>query len=137
MRSAGKLDEANEEFRKELAVNPYDFVANTEVGMLRKQEGKLDEAMACISRALSVRPTDAGALYQRASIHMMQGKLEEARAEFEQLVHDNPEFSEAHAGLATVYYRLKRREDGDREREAARRTQQESERKLEESRKAK
>ena len=27
-----------------------------------------------------------------------------------------PQFTEAHVSLATVYYRLKRKEDGDRER---------------------
>jgi hypothetical protein len=37
----------------------------------------------------------------------------------ESLVHDFPSFAEAHAALATVYYRLKRPADGDRERAAA------------------
>jgi hypothetical protein len=32
----------------------------------------------------------------------------------ERLVADNPGFTEAHVSLATVYYRLKRRDDGDR-----------------------
>jgi len=84
---------------------------------------------------LRVRPADAGALYQRASIHSVQGLTEKARQELEALIRDSPDFAEAHAALATVYYRLKRKEDGDRERDAARRVQQEAERRLEEQRK--
>ena len=34
----------------------------------------------------------------------------------EQAVKAAPDFTEAHVSLATVYYRLKRKEDGDRER---------------------
>jgi hypothetical protein len=34
----------------------------------------------------------------------------------EQLVKESPEFTEAHVTLATIYYRLKRKGDGDRER---------------------
>jgi hypothetical protein len=60
---------------------------------------------------------------------------EQARKEFEQLVKDEPNFAEAHAALASAYYRLKRKEDGDRARAAAARVQQENQKRLEESRK--
>jgi len=42
--------------------------------------------------------------------------MDEARKIFEALVSDVPNFTEAHVTLATIYYRLKRKEDGDRER---------------------
>jgi len=41
----------------------------------------------------------------------------EARAALESIVKESPQFVEAHVSLATVYYRLKRKADGDRERE--------------------
>jgi len=134
LRGLGKMDEATAQFRAELNVNPYDFVANTEIAMLLKQDGKFDDALAHVARALQVRAGDPGALYQRASIHLAQGNLEQARGELEDLVQRFPSFAEAHAALATVYYRLKRPADGDRERAAAQRAQQETARKLEESR---
>ena len=34
----------------------------------------------------------------------------------EELIAESPSFVEAHVTLATVYYRLRRKEDGDRER---------------------
>jgi Tfp pilus assembly protein PilF len=50
------------------------------------------------------------------SIQLATGKLDAARATFEGIIKRAPEFVEAHISLATVYYRLKRKEDGDRER---------------------
>jgi tetratricopeptide (TPR) repeat protein len=134
LRQVGKPEMAPEQFREELKRNPYDFVANIETAMVMKQDGKLDEALGHVERGLQVRPADPGALYQRASIHFLQGLTEQARKEFEQLVRDYPDFAEAHAALATVYYRLKRKQDGDQERAAALRAQQDAQKRLEERR---
>ena len=46
----------------------------------------------------------------------LQGKVDETRSALEIIVREAPSFTEAHVTLATVYYRLKRKEDGDRER---------------------
>ncbi len=135
LREIGKPDAAAEQFNAELKANPNDFAANIETAMRLRQEGKLDEALAHTEAALRVRPADAGALYQRASIHSVQGRTEKAREELEELIREHPDFAEAHAALATVYYRLKRKDDGDRERDTARRVQQEAEKRLEEGRK--
>jgi Tfp pilus assembly protein PilF len=43
-------------------------------------------------------------------------KAEAARHALESIVKEAPGFTEAHVALATAYYRLKRKEDGDRER---------------------
>jgi hypothetical protein len=63
-----------------------------------------------------VRPGNAAALYQVAAIDVDTGKLEQARVRLEGIVREEPEFLEAHISLAQVYYRLKRKDDGDRER---------------------
>jgi tetratricopeptide (TPR) repeat protein len=135
LRDIGKPDQAAEQFQEELKRNPFDFTANIQTSTLSKQDGKLGEALAHIERALQVRPADPGALFQRASIHLAQGLTEQARQGFEQLVRDYPGFAEAHAALATVYYRLKRTEDGDRERAAALRAQEDAQKQLEDRRK--
>ena len=115
-----------------MKVNPYDFTANTEIALLLREDGKPDEALAHVAMALQVRPNDPGALYQRASIHVSQGLNEQARQELERIVRDFPSFSEAHAALATVYYRLKRPVDGDKEATEARRVREEAQKMLEE-----
>jgi tetratricopeptide (TPR) repeat protein len=134
LRLIGKLDDSTEQFRQELEVNPYDFVANTQEAMLLKKSGDYDHALIHVGRALQVRPRDPGALYERASILMVQGKHEQALQELEPLVRSYPDFYEAHLALAAVYYRLHRKEDGDREHAEARRVQQATEKRLEENR---
>ena len=125
LKETGDTEGSAEQFRLELKQNPYDYVANIETSLLLKQEGKLDEALACIQRALQIRPKDPGALYQQASVELLKGRFEVAGTQLEALVKDYPEFTEAHVSLATVYYRLKRKEDGDRERATVRRLQEE------------
>jgi len=53
--------------------------------------------------------------YQIALVDVAAGRLEPARLSLEALAAAHPQWSEAHVSLATVYYRLGRREDGDRE----------------------
>jgi tetratricopeptide (TPR) repeat protein len=134
LKAAGKGEAATVQFNEELKVNPYDFSANTEIAVLLLQDGKPNEALSHITMALQVRPNDPGALYQRASIHLTQGLTEQARLELEELIRDYPDFSEAHAALARVYYKLKRTADGDREAAEARRVREEAQKQLEEKR---
>lgn len=121
--AVGSTPAAMEEFRAELARNPYDFVSNLELGLLLKQDGRLDDATKCVNAALRVRPDDPGALYQQATIDVLKGNNETARVELERIAKENPTFTEAFVSLATVYYRLKRKEDGDRTRVIVRKLQ--------------
>ena len=116
LRSADTVGAASE-FQKELANDPNDFEANLQLGGLLRQEEKFDEARRLLGHALSIRPGDFGARYQLSSIDFTQSKIDEARKGLESLVKEAPEFTEAHVTLATVYYRLKRKDDGDRERD--------------------
>jgi len=112
----GDADRALLEFEKELVANPNDYDANLYGGVILRQRQQYPEAMARFRRALSVRPRSATALYQVGSLHLVLGEIEEARKALEVVVADEPKFVEAHVSLATVYYRLKRKEDGDKER---------------------
>jgi tetratricopeptide (TPR) repeat protein len=114
--STGDVASAAAAFRKELESNPDDFVSNLQLGALLKQDEKYDEALRLFDRALRARPGDPGVRYQIATLDIIAGKLEPACAKLEQLIRESPQFTEAHVSLATVYYRLKRKADGDRER---------------------
>jgi Tfp pilus assembly protein PilF len=103
-------------FRKALDSNPNDFTSNLQLGILLKQEQSNDEARTYLERALRVRPGDAAVRYQLATLDLAGGKTEAARRELERLINEVPKFVEAHVSLATVYYRLHRKEDGDKER---------------------
>jgi tetratricopeptide (TPR) repeat protein len=112
----GEHERAVREFQRELEVNPNDFEANLYLGDLRKRERMYDAAELYLRRAFEMRPQDPRAGYLLASLHVALGRNEAARQALERIVKETPDFVEAHVQLATVYYRLKRKGDGDRER---------------------
>ena len=112
----GDTDGAALQFEKELEGNPNDYDANLYLGVILRQGQRYPEAMSRFLRALSVRPASSTARYQVGSLHLVLGEIEDARKVLETVVTEEPKFVEAHVSLATVYYRLKRKEDGDRER---------------------
>jgi tetratricopeptide (TPR) repeat protein len=115
--NVGDGADAAEEFRRELAGRPNDFDANLFLGVLLKQENALEEAMARFEKAASLRPGDPAALYQVGALRLQRGEADGAREVLERVVAAAPDFLEAHVSLALVYYRLKRRADGDRHRQ--------------------
>ena len=68
---------------------------------------------------------DPGVRYQSALVEIAKGELEAARETLVGLVAEAPDFSEAHVSLALVYYRLGRREDGNRHQAIVQRLKQE------------
>jgi tetratricopeptide (TPR) repeat protein len=113
---SGSPERAVEAFKRELEINPNDFDSNLYLGVLARQDKNNDEALRFLNRALEVRPSDPAVRFQIGALHLSVGKFKEAQAELEQLLKDAPNFVEAHVSLATVYYREKRKQDGDRER---------------------
>jgi tetratricopeptide (TPR) repeat protein len=114
--TTGDMTAAADAFRKSLEFNPNDFIYNLQLGVVLKQDQRYVEARTCFERALRVRRGPGGALSTRDAGPDGR-KLDQACAKLEKLTKDSPDFVEAHVSLATVYYRLKRKADGDRERE--------------------
>jgi len=117
--STGDRENARAAFAKELALNPNDFESNLYLGVILKEDQNYAEARRYFDKALTVRPADPGAQYQRATLLVATGDNVAALSTLERLVTENPGFTEAHVSLATVYYRLKRKADGDRHRAIA------------------
>jgi tetratricopeptide (TPR) repeat protein len=114
---SGDSDLSAKEFGAELRQDPYNFDANLQLGASAKQEQKNAEARKYFERAGETRPGDPGVRYQLALLTMEDGELDQAREILEALVRESPQFLEAHVSLAQVYYRLKRPEDGKKERD--------------------
>ena len=114
--SKGDRDRAHEVFAQELALDPDEFTSNLNLGVLAKEDQDYPAARRYFERALKTRPNDPGVRYQMANVDLGTGNLEQARQALEALTAESPDFAEAHATLATVYYRLNRTSDGDRER---------------------
>ncbi|HEY5906537.1 MAG TPA: tetratricopeptide repeat protein, partial [Vicinamibacteria bacterium] len=107
------------ELRNEVAQAPEGFEANLYLGLLLKDSSPA-EAAACLEKAHAARPQAPEPAYELARLRLAEGQTERARELLEAAVAQGPAFSEGHVLLASVYYRLNRRADGDRERDLAR-----------------
>jgi len=115
----GDSDLAAKEYKAELAVDPFNFEANLQLGVAARQDQNLSEARKLYTRALETRPGDPGVRYQLALLDVDEGNLAKARPALETLVKESPQFTEAHRSLSLVYFRLKRQADGKREQQIA------------------
>jgi tetratricopeptide (TPR) repeat protein len=114
--ASGETEASRKIFEKELSRNPNDFQSNVHLGLMMRQEDKYDDAMKYLNRALTSRPGDVAVRYQIALVRMAQGQDDTAREEIEQIVAEAPTFTEAHVTLSILYFREKRKDDGNRER---------------------
>lgn len=111
----GDSEKAKTEFKSALADNPNDFDANLYLGILLRQDKQFEEAFGHLSRAAQLRPREQYARYHLGAVLAALGKPNEARPLLEGVAKEYPDFIEGRALLASVYYRLNRKEDGDRE----------------------
>ena len=105
-------------FAAELQINPNDFDANLFTGVLLRQDKQHDEALRYLTRAIALRPRDQYARYHLAAVYVALARVKDALPLLEGVAKEVPEFSEARVLLASVYYRLNRKQDGDREKAA-------------------
>jgi len=114
----GDPEKAKDAFKTELRNNPNDFDANLYLAILLKRDRQFDEALPYLLRARQLRAADSYARYQLGSVYAATGKPGDALPLLESVAKDHPEFTENRVLLASVYYRLNRKTDGDRERAA-------------------
>jgi tetratricopeptide (TPR) repeat protein len=115
--SSGDQEGAARQFLRALEATPNDFEANLQLGGIRQRQQRFDDAMIYLNRAAAIRPDDLAVRHALATVHLGLGAPERAVQLLEEVVAQVPDFVDAHVLLATTYYRLKRKEDGDRQRE--------------------
>jgi tetratricopeptide (TPR) repeat protein len=111
----GDTDKAKLAFKNELAANPNDFDSNLYLGMLLRHDRQIDEAVSHLRHAVELRPREQYARYHLAAAYAAAGKPNDALPLLEGVVKEHGDFVEARVLLASVYYRLNRKADGDRE----------------------
>jgi tetratricopeptide (TPR) repeat protein len=114
--ASGDQANAKQAFQRELKADPNNFEANLRMGVILRQDEENEAASKYLRRALQIRPGDPGVLYQIASVELASGRVDQAGKDLEALIKTEPKFLEAHVSLATVYFRQKRKLDGERER---------------------
>ena len=111
----GDTEKAKAAFRSELAANQNDFESHLYIGILLRQDKEIDEALGHLKRAIQLRPREQYARYHLAAVYAAAGKPADALPLLEGVLKEHGDFLEARVLLASVYYRLNRKEDGDRE----------------------
>jgi Tfp pilus assembly protein PilF len=115
--ATGDRERAWRAFRRAVEQSPDSFDANLALGNVLRLEQKYEEALVYLRRAFALRESDLSVRHALAASYLGAGDAEKALELLEPLVQDAPEFVDAHVLLGTTYYRLRRREDGDRQRE--------------------
>lgn len=111
----GDTERAKIAFKSELANNANDFDSNLYLGILLRQDRLTEEARSYLQRAIQLRPREQYARYHLAAVYAAAGKPGDALPLLEGVLKEHGDFVEARVLLASVYYRLNRKEDGDRE----------------------
>jgi tetratricopeptide (TPR) repeat protein len=112
----GEREKAMRAYKAALEQQPDSFDANLQLGTLYRLDQKFDLAMTYLRRAEAIRPDDLALRHAMAATFLSLGEADKARELLEGVVKEAPAFVDGHVLLATTYYRLKRKEDGDRER---------------------
>ncbi len=87
-----------------ITVYPNSRVAHNNLGMEYLLRDKLSEALAEMDAAIAIK-RDPRSLVNRATILSAMKRDDEALAQLQQVVLESPETSDAHYGLANIYWR--------------------------------
>jgi tetratricopeptide (TPR) repeat protein len=102
-------------YEKALVSNPNDFTAQVQLGGVLYSQRQLAAAMQHLNRAVALQPSSALAHYERGRTERAQGQLQTALKDLEMAEQENPQWLAPHVELTALYYRVRRPEDGARE----------------------
>jgi len=104
-----KFDDAEEQFKRVLAVEPHEASTLNYYGyMLADRGARLDEAVALIQRATAEEPYNGAFLDSLGWAYFKQGKLDQARVQLEKAVARASHDPTVREHLGEVYYKMGR-----------------------------
>ncbi len=102
LRDSGKLEKAENLYRKAIEINPDYFIAHYNLGNIFINLGKLDEAELSTRKAIELNPNSAEAHLNLGTILNNTGKLQEAEYSYRKAIEENPNYADAHYNLANT-----------------------------------
>jgi len=112
---SGDAQKAASEYGKAVELDPKNTQARVQLGAVLVRLRELEPAREQLNKALDLDPTLSSAWYQLGEVEKSQKNLEAALKDFESAEHQDPQWLAPHIELVALYYRLKRPQDGDRE----------------------
>ncbi|MBN2373859.1 tetratricopeptide repeat protein [bacterium] len=105
--TSGDFDEAIEEFKALLKVNPNDVFTHFVLGYIYDKKGWTDMAINELEEAIRLDPGYINAYNNLGTIYNKIGKTDEAIKNFRVAVDLNPSYLEAYDNIGVVYYMMK------------------------------
>ncbi|MBI4688990.1 MAG: tetratricopeptide repeat protein, partial [Nitrospirae bacterium] len=102
-RDRGLLDEAINEYRSALKLDPNIAKTHLNMGVAYKDKGMLDEAIMEYKNALRLKPDYAEVYNNLGVAYKNKGMLDEAVMEYKNALRLKPDYSEIHCNLGVVY----------------------------------
>jgi Flp pilus assembly protein TadD len=109
--SAGRIDNAVEQFRAAIAVAPTHAVAQYNLAVIALSRGRFDEAANGFKLALASRPDYPEALSNLGVVLRREGRLNEALANFRRALELKPDMSTARNNLGRTLLEMDRPAD--------------------------
>lgn len=106
---------AKQAYRAALEMNPGDFEANLHLGAILYRERDVPAAKPYLERAIAIQPSSSLALYAIALVRSAGGEVDQAVRDLESVTRASPDWVEPHVKLASLYFRLRRTDDGRRQ----------------------
>ncbi|HTX44623.1 MAG TPA: tetratricopeptide repeat protein [Methanocella sp.] len=99
---AGRMDEAIEEYKASIALDPSDACAHFSLGDAYFIKGRSEEALGEIREAMRLKPH--WPFYHKKLGEMMEamGRLDEAKEEYREALRIKPDLEAAREGLARI-----------------------------------
>lgn len=115
--SMGKLAEAESAYRKAIEENPKnpDYYVSYATALRREGPDKLDDAIVRLKSAQLINPGDWRIKLELGLCYQSKGQYADAASLIEEAVQSEPDLTAGHVALATIYFRLGRKADGERE----------------------
>jgi tetratricopeptide (TPR) repeat protein len=115
----GNYDQAEQSYKKAIAINPKDTAYYEALASLERREGSanLGEAIAALEAAHRLNPKDTTLALQLALSYEAKGQATEAAALIENVIAQAPNLVPAHVALARIDFRLGKRAQAKHETE--------------------
>ena len=104
--SQGKYNQAIEEYKKSLEINPYYTVAYNNLGNALIFQEKVDEGIAAYHKALEINSYDSDVLANLGRALYSQGKIDDAIAVYKKALKVNPLFADVHYYIGNAFFSL-------------------------------
>lgn len=102
-----KLQEAMEEYKKAIHIDPMNVEAYNNLGIIYKDLGRREEAISHYQKALSIDPKYGKARHNLGVTLYLQGELEKAAMELNLAIELNPKNPESYNNLGLLYKKQK------------------------------